>query len=109
MVWNMGQHFNMGYYVLPALSVLFYQVSKLLKHVKRNFFIGVRTPWTLASEEVWDRTHALAERVFKAVAVITFAGLFFQPLGFWIMLAAVIGGAAYLIAYSYKIGKDVRL
>ena len=32
--------------------------------IKRNFFIGVRVPWTIASERVWDDTHRLAARIW---------------------------------------------
>jgi uncharacterized membrane protein len=47
--------------------------------IKRNFFIGVRVPWTIASERVWDDTHRLAARIWVVGgflgAVLAAAGL----------------------------------
>jgi uncharacterized membrane protein len=39
-------------------------MGNVLGKVRRNFWMGVRTPWTLASEAVWIRTHRLAAWVF---------------------------------------------
>jgi uncharacterized membrane protein len=38
--------------------------------IKRNFFIGVRVPWTIASERVWDDTHHLAARVWVVGGIL---------------------------------------
>jgi uncharacterized membrane protein len=55
--WNIGSRFNMGQLMIPALGILFYYCGILVENAKRNWFIGIRTPWTLSSETVWDKTH----------------------------------------------------
>src|SRR4051812_14175834 len=48
--------------LLAGVLVLFGLIGSLLTRVKRNFWMGVRTPWTIASERVWTDTHRLAAR-----------------------------------------------
>jgi len=59
---------------LPVLlGVFFVVLGNFLPVVRRNFFIGIRTPWTLADEEVWARTHRWGGRAFVAVGVLMIA------------------------------------
>jgi uncharacterized membrane protein len=51
--------------ILPAaVGLMLAIVGNYLGKVRRNFFIGIRTPWTLLSDEVWLRTHRLGGKVF---------------------------------------------
>ena len=61
-LWNLGlQGFRMSTAMLPAMGLLFIFVGVLLRRAKRNFSIGIRTPWTLASDEVvWLEGHQAA-------------------------------------------------
>lgn len=103
--WNLGFQFNMGYTLLPALSILFYYVGILVENAKRNWFIGIRTPWTLSSDRVWKKTHSIGGRLFKAYAIFILVSLFFvsfiQKYVVWIVLAPVLAIALGLIVYSY--------
>lgn len=45
-------------------------IGNLLGKVRRNFWVGVRTPWTLASDVVWDATHRLAARLMSASGLV---------------------------------------
>ena len=65
--WNLGYTgFQMSTALLPAMGLLFIFVGYMLAKAKRNFFIGIRTPWTLSSDTVWDKTHALGSKLFIA-------------------------------------------
>ena len=60
LAWSLGyQDFNMSTAMLPFMGVLFIAIGFMLRKAKRNFFIGIRTPWTLSSDTVWDKTHQL--------------------------------------------------
>ena len=65
-------------FIIPAFAVLLFYIGILIKHAKRNWFIGIRTPWTLSSDKVWDKTHALGGKLFQVSAVITLGGIFFD-------------------------------
>ena len=99
--YNLGYQFNMGQFVVPAMGILFYYCGVLIKNAKRNWFIGIRTPWTLSSDRVWDKTHAIGGKFFKAVGIIAFMGILFPDYMIWILLVPLIGSTIFLIFYSY--------
>jgi uncharacterized membrane protein len=74
-LWNIGMRFQMPQLLAPAFGILFYYAGVLTEKAKRNWFIGIRTPWTLSSEEVWERTHRIGGKLFKIAGVITLLGI----------------------------------
>lgn len=103
LVWNLGyQDFKMSAAMLPFMGILFITIGYMLKKAKRNFFIGIRTPWTLSSDSVWDKTHQLGSLLFMLSGAFAFAGAFFGgTTAFWLMFVPLIGSAVFLVAYSY--------
>jgi len=99
--WNLGKRFDMGRMMVPALGILFYYCGILIENAKRNWFIGIRTPWTLSSEKVWEKTHKIGGKLFKIAGIIVFIGIFFQNYVLFFILVPVISVAAYMIIYSY--------
>ena len=91
----------MNRFILPGLGVIFIYAGILLRHAKRNWFIGIRTPWTLSSEYSWNRTHALGSKLFIAAGILAFAGILFPQYAFWFLIGPVIAFAVFLIVYSY--------
>lgn len=60
--------------VMPvALGFLFIVVGNYLSRVQPNWFLGIRTPWTLSSDTVWRKTHRLGGRVFVIAGVLFMA------------------------------------
>jgi uncharacterized membrane protein len=102
--WNLNSHFNMTRMLMPAMGALFVTIGFLMLKAKRNFFIGIRTPWTLSSDEVWDRTHKLGGKLFIAVGIITavLTVLTFDT-AIWVMLGLILAVALFTIVYSYVI------
>ncbi len=99
--WNLGARFDMGRVMVPAMGILFFYIGVLLKHAKRNWFIGIRTPWTLSSDKVWDKTHELGGKLFKIAGVITILSIFFSKWSFWIVIASALLVTIYTLVYSY--------
>lgn len=56
--------------LIGGIFLLFGGIGLLLNRVKRNFWVGVRTPWTLANETVWDKTHRLSARLYFATGML---------------------------------------
>ena len=108
-LWNSGYRFNMTRVLIPAMGILFYYVGILTENAKRNWFIGIRTPWTLSSVKVWEKTHWIGGKMFKAAAVIAFFGLIFQEYAILLVLVPVLFVAVYVIVYSYfEYQKELR-
>lgn len=105
MLWNLGHTFNFSFALLPALSFLLFIIGYTIRDAKQNWFFGIRTPWTLASESVWNKTHALGGRLFMYVAWIPLVGLFSHTAKFLfsIILIPFLGVALFLVIYSYYV------
>ncbi|VVB58220.1 Uncharacterised protein [Candidatus Anstonella stagnisolia] len=100
-VWNMGIEFNMGQALAPAFAGLFYFMGSLVQVAKQNWTIGIRTPWTLSSKGVWEKTHKLGGKLFKACAVLCLLGILLPKYSLVFVVAPVLFSAVYLFAYSY--------
>ena len=100
-LWNMGVKFSIVQMLAPAFAILYYYCGVLSENAKRNWFVGIRTPWTLSSERVWEKTHKIGGKLFKASGVIAFIGTFFQNYALFFILVPVILVAVYTIVYSY--------
>lgn len=100
-LWNSGIRFDMVRLLSPAFGVLYFWTGILTENAKRNWFIGIRTPWTLSSKKVWEKTHHLGGKLFKAAGIIAFAGAIFPTYGLYFILVPVILVVAFAIVYSY--------
>jgi uncharacterized membrane protein len=101
--WNLGDtNFGLGKAMMPALGVLFIFVGYMLRKAKRNFFIGIRTPWTLSSDRVWDETHRIGAMLFTLSGVLALLGSFFGGMTAFVMLMVpILGSTIFLVIYSY--------
>ena len=91
--------------VVFALVLLTTVLGNYLQNIKPNYFIGIRTPWTLENEKVWRKTHQLAGRVWFFGGLILLPFMVFIPANYslYLVLAYVLGSALYFVVYSYKI------
>lgn len=103
LLWSLGYTiFEMSSAILPAMGLLFIFISSMLRKSKRNFFIGIRTPWTLSSDKVWDETHRLGAVLFMFSGALAFIGPFFGGItGFWLFFTPLICSVIFLVIYSY--------
>ncbi len=102
MWWNLGHtDFAMSLALLPALGLLFVYIGVLLRKAKRNWFIGIRTPWTLSSDQVWDETHRIGSWLFIASGILALAGSLFGRYAFWFVFLPLMGSTIFLVIYSY--------
>lgn len=103
----MGARLRADRVILIAIGVLLLVLGNFMGKMTRNFFIGIRTPWTLASEEVWYRTHRVGGWLFVMGALVLFAGAFLGA-GPVLMLVVVIAIAVGLTVYSYVIYRRIE-
>lgn len=108
-LWIKGFQISPSVLVPIGLGILFFYVGILFENAKQNWFIGIRTPWTLSSENVWEKTHKLGAKLFKVIAVITVSGIFFGKYTFLFVIIPVLFVALYTIVYSYvEYRKEVK-
>ncbi len=101
LTWNLGYRFNFSVAMVPALAALWFGIGMFLGTLKRNWFIGIRTPWTLSSDAVWESTHRVAGKVFMAGAPLMLLGLAFPRLMLWFVFTPIVGAVVFALVYSY--------
>ncbi len=97
----LGAHVDISLVVCLLVSVLFMFLGNYLGKLRRNFWAGIRTPWTLASDIVWERTHRLGGWLFVLVGFIGLITSFFPPLRFIGLIGPLIVVVIVLVVYSY--------
>ena len=100
-LWNLGIEISPNVIFPIGLGLLFFYTGILCENVKRNWSIGIKTPWTLSNDIVWDKTHKIGGKLFKIAGATAFLGIFFQKYALFFILVPVILVAVYTIIYSY--------
>lgn len=94
-------------WMIVAIGVVFMLLGNVLGQVPRNFWIGVRTPWTLANNTVWVKTHRLAAWLFVADGFIT-AVLALVGAPFLLIFGVLITMAIIPVFYSLWLYKRLE-
>ncbi|MDN5347954.1 MAG: hypothetical protein PWP65_1518 [Clostridia bacterium] len=85
-----------------AMGALFILIGNYLPQARFNYFFGVRTPWTLANEEVWRRTHRFSGYAFILAGLMFITAAFLPPpVNFVVGIAGPLAATVASIAYSY--------
>lgn len=101
-----GHPLNAGRAVVFGVSLFLVLIGNVMGKLRRNFYLGVRTPWTLADERVWNATHRFAAKTFIAGGLAGMA-LAFLAQGIW-PLCAILAGALAPVLYSLVIYKQLE-
>jgi len=99
-LWNVGIKISPNLVLPITLGILFYYIGIMVEQSKRNYFIGIRTPWTLHDDEIWDKTHEVGGKSFKIGGVICALGVLNQRYAIYFVLS-IIPFAFYPALYSY--------
>jgi len=98
---GLGAPVNMTLVLVPAFAALDFFLGFLLGKARRNWFIGIRTPWTLSSDRVWIKTHRLGAQLFALAGVLTLLGVLFPSQAFFFMILPLLLVALVTVVYSY--------
>lgn len=101
LAWDLNFRFDMIQFLSPGFAILFYYAGVLIEHSKQNWFIGIRTPWTLSSEKVWLKTHWLGGKLFKICGVLSLFGIIFPTIAIIFVLVPILATTVGVFAYSY--------
>lgn len=85
-----------------SIGALFTILGNYMGKLQRNFFIGIRTPWTIASEATWERTHRLGGKLFVLGGLTVLIGTLFG-LPFPAAMTVLLIAGLYPALYSYVI------
>ena len=108
LTWNLISKFNLVQFLSPAFALVFYYAGVLCSVAKRNWFVGIRTPWTLSSENVWQKTHYLGAKLFKLTAIISLLSIIWPLSATFFIMVPVILSSLFLFLYFYVIFRQEK-
>ena len=97
---SLGHPIDMARVILGGCGVFFALIGNVMGKVRRNFWVGIRTPWTLADERVWYATHRLAGKTIVLAALVCLAMVAADVQG-WVTTLLLGAGVAIPAIYSF--------
>jgi uncharacterized membrane protein len=104
LLWTWGIQLDVWTVVPVLVGGLFIVLGSVMGRIRPNWFVGIRTPWTLSSELSWTKTHRLGGRLFVLMGIALLAsGFVGSTWGLLFDLAVVTGCVLWLLLYSYLV------
>jgi uncharacterized membrane protein len=105
-----NQSFSSPNLIYIIIGILFLVLGNYFKVIQPNYFIGIRTPWTLENNEVWKVTHVFAGKLWVIGGlVIVLGGLIFENYSFSIVFISLVVVLAIVpMVYSYIKFKEIE-
>jgi uncharacterized membrane protein len=88
-----------------GLGALFIVMGNYMSKIRQNYFIGIKVPWTLASEDNWNKTHRFASWCFVIAGLVTFVEAFFIWYAPIIIFGSILLATMLPIVYSFLLYK----
>ncbi|MFB6073429.1 MAG: SdpI family protein [Haloarculaceae archaeon] len=98
---NLGYGIGVGQALSPALAVVYYVAGVVMTEVDRNWFLGIRTPWTLSDDAVWDHTQERGGQLFKVAGLLALGGVVFPEYLLYFAVGPAVLVSLYATAFSY--------
>jgi uncharacterized membrane protein len=102
-----GAPIRMERVAMPVVGVFIAIMGLLIPKAHPNWFVGIRTAWTLTSDLSWERTHRIGGPLFVVLGLLMVATTFIMPeVAIWVLVVAAVGIVLFLFAYSYQVWKE---
>jgi len=106
--WNLGRYFNLIRFLVPVFGILFYYMGILISHAQPNWSIGIRTPWTLNNNVVWQKTHRLGGWLLRGCGILAILGLLWPAMAFSLAVGPIIISLIITFTYSYLLYRTLN-
>lgn len=97
-----GSGVNIGVVVPMSVGVVMIAIGNVMPKLRPNWFVGIRTPWTLSSKTSWDRTHRFGGRLFVAMGLVLMVGVLLPPelrVAVWVPAVVILLIGIYVFSY----------
>jgi uncharacterized membrane protein len=100
---SLGRSIPGGRLIVSSVLVFFVVLGNYLGNVRPNYFVGIRTPWTLENPETWRATHRLGGRLMFFGALVLLIAQFFlsEEVFAWLFVASTLSFLAWGLVYSW--------
>lgn len=108
MAGTLDHGFDTGRWLLAATALFLALLGNVMGKVRRNFWIGVRTPWTLANDRVWYATHRLAAKLMVGFSVLAMVAALadLRLLAVALLAAGPLVPAVYSLLYYKRLERS---
>ena len=103
LAWNLGARFEIVRFVGPGIGLLFWYLGAVMPQMKRNWFAGIRTPWTLSSVRVWEEAHRVGGTLFRVSGALAVLGGVFTAYAIPLIVVPALASALGVTVYSYLV------
>lgn len=108
-IFNLGYDINVGAIVAGVIGLMMIVLGNYMGKIKNNWFMGIRTPWTLSSEVVWNKTHRLGGYLFMLFGLIIIIAPYLPEMLAGILFGLSVFGVVFgTFAYSYLIYRQEK-
>lgn len=96
--------------ILVLIGILIFALGNYFKVIQQNYFIGIKTPWTLENKEVWKLTHILAGKlwIIGGLLIVILSLILPENINFYVFITILIVIALYPVVYSYVKFKELK-
>lgn len=103
--YNLGYKMNITFFAELVMGLAFVVLGNYLPKARQNYTIGIKTPWTLSNEDIWNRTHRLAGYlwVVGGITIVVFSLIGFTKVYLMIAIIAVMAVIPYIYSYSLQV------
>lgn len=107
---SLSNELSSPHIIVALIGLLFFVIGNFMKTFKPNYFLGIRTPWTLENETVWKETHELGGKLWFVGGLIILVGAFLLPVlyGMYFFLSVTMIITIIPIAFSYRRHKELK-
>ncbi|HEU5374650.1 MAG TPA: SdpI family protein [Ktedonobacteraceae bacterium] len=98
---SLGMNLDSNFFIPLGVGGLFIFTGNYLGKLRRNFWMGIRTPWTLSSDATWERTHRVGGWLSVTCGLLCIPLSFIPALRPWFLIPLALGMAGFLCLYSY--------
>ena len=102
---NLSDSFSVDKLVPALIGVLFIVIGNYMPKFKHNYTMGIKTPWTLADEDVWNKTHRVSGPIWIIGGALMILNGFLVPDSFtiYVIITTISIMVILPFAYSYVI------
>lgn len=107
--YNLGVPLDIQKCIVIPLGILIAVIGNYMSQIRPNYFFGIKTPWTLANEDVWRKTHRLGGYLFTASGVVISVSAFLTgTASFVLTMTALLAASLVPVIYSYLIFRKLQ-
>ncbi|MFP4016077.1 MAG: SdpI family protein [Halanaerobiales bacterium] len=103
----LGYNLDIGRIIVLVLAIFYLVFGNYMPRIRHNYFLGIKSPWTLDSEKVWRKTHRFTGKLFLASGIIMLISVLFGDIiRFILVMVSILGSSIAGIVYSYFVYRE---